>query len=217
MTFALRPLVVMGHFETGTAEAALDVETFVGLAAIKDGLVAADVGGDVVEGLNEAEAELLALLVLGDSNVFNVADLAKGVDAIFALVNYTPPIIMCRYRFVDVQLSLDNQGTRGDDGILCAGGVLDDHDVVGAGLGLHVVVLALEVGLGNVTHRRQHAQAVEEAAGVVGASQGAHAVARREGGGDLSGDELIGEQTGVGHGGGLRVYLDRGRSHCDCV
>lgn len=72
----------MGHLQAGLAEAALDVEALVGLAAVEDALVAADVFGDEVEGLDEAEAELLALLVLGDGNVFDVADGAEGVDAV---------------------------------------------------------------------------------------------------------------------------------------
>lgn len=72
----------MGHLQAGLAEAALDVEALVGLAAVEDALVAADVFGDEVEGLDEAEAELLSLLVLGDGNVFDVADGAEGVDAV---------------------------------------------------------------------------------------------------------------------------------------
>lgn len=81
MTFALGPLVVVGHLKAGATEAALDVEALVDLAAVENRLVATDRGGDVVEGLDETEAELLALLVLGDGNVFDVADLAKAVDA----------------------------------------------------------------------------------------------------------------------------------------
>ncbi len=81
MTFAPGSVVVVGHFETGAAEAALDIEALVLLAAVENSLVAADVGGDVVEGLDEAEAELLALLILGDGNVFNVADFSERMDA----------------------------------------------------------------------------------------------------------------------------------------
>jgi hypothetical protein len=65
-----------------TAEPALDVETLVGVAAVENALVAADLGGDVVEGLDEAQAKLLALLILCDGDVFDVADVAKAVNAI---------------------------------------------------------------------------------------------------------------------------------------
>lgn len=86
LTFALGPLVVVSHFETGAAEAALDVEALVLLAAVENGLVAANVGGDVVEGLDEAEAQLLALLVLGDGNVFDVAYFSERMDTADKLI-----------------------------------------------------------------------------------------------------------------------------------
>ncbi len=81
VTFTLGSLVVVRHLETGSAEAALDVKALVGLAAVEDRLVAAHVGGDVVEGLDDAQAELLSLLVLGDGNVFDVASLSESVNA----------------------------------------------------------------------------------------------------------------------------------------
>lgn len=72
----------MGHLQACATESALDVEALVGVAAVEDALVAANLLGDVVEGLDQAEAELLALLVLGDGDVFDVADLAQAVDAV---------------------------------------------------------------------------------------------------------------------------------------
>lgn len=78
MTF----VVVVGHLESRSSEAALEVETLVDLGAVKDGLVAADVLGDVVEGLDHAQAELLALLVLCDGDVFDVTDAAKAVNTV---------------------------------------------------------------------------------------------------------------------------------------
>lgn len=89
----------MGHLQTGPAEAALDVETLVGLAAVQDALVAADVGGDVVEGLDEAEAELLALLVAGNGNVLDVADGTEAVDAVWGMVVSTPLLDFLRSVF----------------------------------------------------------------------------------------------------------------------
>jgi hypothetical protein len=44
----------MGHFEACTAEAALDVEAFVGVAAVKNALVTSDLGSNIVERLDDA-------------------------------------------------------------------------------------------------------------------------------------------------------------------
>lgn len=71
----------MGHLEAGTSEAALDVKALVGVAAVENALVTANALGNKVEGLDESQAELLALLVLGDGNVFDVADGTEVVDA----------------------------------------------------------------------------------------------------------------------------------------
>lgn len=81
LVFTFASLVVVGHLKASSSESALDVEAFVGVAAVEDTLVAANLLGDVVEGLDQAEAELLALLILGDGDVFDVADLAQAVDA----------------------------------------------------------------------------------------------------------------------------------------
>lgn len=80
----------MRHFQTSPLEATLDVKAFVGLTAVEDALVAPDLLGDGVEGLDDAQTELLALLVLGDGDVFDVADEPHIVD----------------------ELSLDNDGAR---------------------------------------------------------------------------------------------------------
>lgn len=81
-TRLLSTLVVVGHLQASTAEAALDVEALVGLAAVEDALVAADLFGNEVQGLDDAQAQLLALLVLGHGDILNVADDAKVVDAV---------------------------------------------------------------------------------------------------------------------------------------
>lgn len=72
----------MGHLEPGSPEAAFDVEALVGLATVKDALVTTDLGCDEVQSLDDAQAELLALLILCNGNVFDVADEAKVMDAI---------------------------------------------------------------------------------------------------------------------------------------
>lgn len=81
MCFTFVALVVVGHLQPSLAEAALDVEALILLAAVEDALVAADVGGDKVEGLDDAQAKLLALLVLGDGDVLDVSHGAEVVDA----------------------------------------------------------------------------------------------------------------------------------------
>lgn len=64
----------MCHLESCPLESALDVEPLVCLAAVKNALVTANLGRDEVEGLNKFEPELLALLVLRNGNVLDVAD-----------------------------------------------------------------------------------------------------------------------------------------------
>jgi hypothetical protein len=105
-----------------------------------------------------------------------------------------------RPRYWDVQFTLDNQRTRSHDGSLRPVRVLDDHDVVSA-LGGHGVPLLLEPGGVEVADRRQHAQAVKEAAVEVGPAQGAQPVARGQGGVDLGGEEVGGEHVGHCEGG----------------
>lgn len=82
LRFTLISLVVMCHLQTSPSEAALDVESLVGVAAVENALVTADLFGDIVERLDESEAELLALLVFSDSDVFDVSDGTEAMDAI---------------------------------------------------------------------------------------------------------------------------------------
>lgn len=70
----LRTPIIMRHLEPRPPKPALYIEALVGLAAVEDALVAADLLCDVVEGLDDAQAELLALLVLCDGDVLDVAD-----------------------------------------------------------------------------------------------------------------------------------------------
>jgi hypothetical protein len=69
------------HLQTRPLEPALDIEALVRLRAVKNGLVATHVLRNKVQRLNDAQTKLLALLVLCDSNVFDVADEAEVVDA----------------------------------------------------------------------------------------------------------------------------------------
>lgn len=73
--------MVVSHLKASFLEAALDVETFVDLAAVQDGLVAANFSSNVVKSLDKLLAELLPLLILGDGDIFNVTNQTEMVDA----------------------------------------------------------------------------------------------------------------------------------------
>lgn len=220
--FTFASVVVVGHLKASSSEPALDVEALVGVAAVEDALVAANLLGDVVEGLDQAEAELLALLILGDGDVFDVADLAQAVDAVeqsrlAAGCEASGVKGGCRIHAVtlsDLQFMLDNQRAGSHDRVLLSGSVLDANDVV-AVLSQHVVKLLLELVLADITDRGQHAEAVEEARVVIGATQGSQLVALRQGRRDNLGDEVFGEEAilvGVGDGDGRD---DGGGRHCE--
>lgn len=74
-------LVIVGHFQTCPLEAALDVETLVGLGTVQDALVATGALSDEVQRLDHLQTELLSLLVLCNCNILNMARLAQVVDA----------------------------------------------------------------------------------------------------------------------------------------
>ena len=71
----------MSHLEPCPLETAFHVEPLVCLAAIKYALVAAHLGCDEIEGLDNLEAELLALLVLRHGNILDMAYETEVVDA----------------------------------------------------------------------------------------------------------------------------------------
>lgn len=77
----------MSHLKTRPPETALDVETLVGFTAVENALVAADFVSDEVEGLDDSEAELLALLIRGHGNVLDVSDSAKVMDTVTSVVS----------------------------------------------------------------------------------------------------------------------------------
>lgn len=73
-------VVVVRHLESRPLEAALDVEALIGLAAVKDRLVAANLVGNEVEGLNQPKTQLLPLLILCDRDILDVGDRTETVD-----------------------------------------------------------------------------------------------------------------------------------------
>jgi hypothetical protein len=70
----------MRHLQPGPLKPALDIEPLVRLTAIQNTLIAADLLGHGIQGLDDAQTELLPLLVLGHGNVFNVTDEPEVVD-----------------------------------------------------------------------------------------------------------------------------------------
>ena len=66
--------VVMSHLQPCPLEATLHIETFVRFGAVQDGLVAPYILGDVVQCLNDAQTQLLALLIFRDCNVLDMSD-----------------------------------------------------------------------------------------------------------------------------------------------
>lgn len=72
----------MRHFETSSSETALDIEALVCFRAIQYRLVASHFLCDEVQGLDDSETELLALLIFCDGDVFNVANEAEIVNAV---------------------------------------------------------------------------------------------------------------------------------------
>lgn len=235
LTAPLRPdlfLVVVGHLQPSPLEAALDVEALVGLAAVEDGLVAADFLGDEVERLDEAEPQLLALLVLGDGDVLDVTDQPEVVDANadggFLSALWGKPGKL-RRSTSDIREAAsgkeggDLRGPRGEGrgwraqynnvqlsfcdqraGADDAPGVLYDQDVVAAVLLPDPLEALCELLGADVADGGEHAQAVEEAGLVVRLAQGADLVAGGQRGGDVGRDEVVAKEAGLLGCGGCR-------------
>jgi hypothetical protein len=94
------------HLQTSPLEPTLDIEPLVRLAAVQDGLVTPDLLSHEIQRLNDPQPQLLALLVLGHSDVLDVPNKSQLVD----------------------ELALDDQRTGADDVL---GGVEDgDQEVL---------------------------------------------------------------------------------------
>ena len=117
--------------------------TYVAIAAVENRLVAAAVLADSSEGLDDAQAKLLALLALVDGDVLDVADGAEPAE----------------------ELALDEDGADGDDAV---GRAVDDDDgVVGAGRRAEGVELRAPGVLAGVCDDGEDGEDVEVAALVV--------------------------------------------------
>lgn len=100
----------MRHLQPSPLETTLDIETLVGFTAIQYGLIAAHLFRNMIQCLNDPQSQLLALLVLGHSNILYVADKTHVV-----------------YEF-----ALDDNGAGADN---CVRGIEDDEDKVRGGNG----------------------------------------------------------------------------------
>lgn len=128
----------MRHLEARALEPTLNVEPLVGLAAVENALIAADLLGNRVQRLDDAQPELLALLVLGDRDVLDVADQAHVMD----------------------ELALDNDGARADHYVRL---VADHQDVVCVVPRRDEVVPCVELRLGWFADGCEHTERREVA------------------------------------------------------
>lgn len=190
-------LVVVRHFQAGPPKAALDVESLVGLTAVENALVAAHLLSDEVQGLYDAQTELLALLVLSHGNILYMTDKAQ--------VMYTKEGREHNQQGSSIfqtkdnsQFALNNQGAGAYNSF--PGRIFDDKNVV-AVAGRQPVVTVGELRLGDLADGGQDTQAVEEAGIVVGEPQGANNVALGERRGYGRGNEIVGEEPHLSHDG----------------
>lgn len=61
-------------------EFVFDVEVFVGFVVVEDVFVVVDLGGNVIEGLDEVEVEFFVLLIFSNSDVFDVVNVVEVMD-----------------------------------------------------------------------------------------------------------------------------------------
>lgn len=93
-------LKIPRHFNSRVVVPTLDIKRFILCAAIKNVLVAAEVLGDGVEGVEHGEAEVFALVGVGDCYFFYVAYEAAVVDALSGLLS-TRYIWTCHKMWID--------------------------------------------------------------------------------------------------------------------
>lgn len=127
---------------------------------------------DIIQRLNNPQAQLLPLLPLFDGNILDVADQAEGVD----------------------ELALDNQAAGADDAAFT---ITDDQEVVLVVAGGDPVIALVPLLLRDVADSGQHAQDVEVAAVEVRAADRTNDVVLRKGSKHVWGDEGGREEGGV--------------------
>lgn len=108
----------MRHLQPRPLEATLHIEALVRLGAVQNRLIAAHVLRNKIQRLDDAQPQLLALLVLRDSDVFDVAYEAEVVDTVvcpqlarltsFPAQSYVDSSIVCKTGYTYNFLSTTN-------------------------------------------------------------------------------------------------------------
>lgn len=114
-------------------------------------LIAANLLRNKIQGLNNPQTQLLALLILLHRNILDVAHHTEGVN----------------------KLALHEQATRPNDVVLA---IAHDQHIVLVIAGGDPVIALVPLVLGDLADGRQHAQDIQIAALVVGAAQWANGV-----------------------------------------
>lgn len=93
-----RNLIIMRHLEPRSLEPTLNIEPLIGLTTVQYALITTRLLSNEVQRLDNLQPELLPLLVLRDSDIFDVSDYAQVMDTVFALVSLASQIQVVRGR-----------------------------------------------------------------------------------------------------------------------
>jgi hypothetical protein len=110
----------MCHLKPCSSVSTLDIEPLIRFTAIQYALIASHLLCQVVQSLYESQTQFLALLVLGNGDIFDMAHKTEIVD----------------------ELALDNHGSCTDHDVLA---IADHEDVVGVIAGGHEVISFVEL------------------------------------------------------------------------
>lgn len=77
----------MRHLEPCSLEPTLDIEPLIGLTTVQYTLITARLLSNEVQRLDNLQPELLPLLILRDSDVFDMSDYTQVMDTVFGLVS----------------------------------------------------------------------------------------------------------------------------------
>lgn len=185
--------MVVSHLQASPLEAALDVKAFVGLGTVENRLVAADLVRDEVESLDQAQTQLLALLVLCDGDIFDVTDHSETVNTAVTKNKIKLAIPQCMLLFGPggggvwhSQLPLDNEGASAHH----TASVFYHQHVVAAILPPNPLEPLCELFFSDVPHSSQDLQTLEEASMVVCLAQRTEYVTVRERSGHSGREQL---------------------------
>lgn len=150
------------HFRATDFETAFLVKRNVVLTAVELCLPASYVLGHRVQGAEHVEAQPLSLMVLGDANLFNVADSGAVLNAFIVFLLET------RNKYPDsrkdLQFLLSNHGTCSYNLAL----MLNNKIVVGAfAASVHLIVSLVEFLFCDICHPCQIAKAFKKSLGII--------------------------------------------------